>query len=98
MLKMVNGDIDTYNAEFKDQCHLTGYTVGNEETVYTYMRGLPPGCQQDVLQSPTVTTYPEIKQRAIDSAKAQQLIKSLTKRNNSFQFQNFQNVFRLPQP
>ena len=60
-LKMVNGDIDAYNAEFEDQCRLTGYTVRNKETVYAHMRGLSPGCQQDVLCSPTVTTYPEIK-------------------------------------
>ena len=44
-LKMVNGDIDTYNTEFEDQCCLAGYMVRNEETVYAYMRGLPPGCQ-----------------------------------------------------
>ena len=36
-LKMTNGDIDTYNAEFEDQCHLAGYMVGNEETVYAYL-------------------------------------------------------------
>ena len=95
---MVNGDIDTYNAEFEDQCRLAGYTVRNEETVYAYIRGLPPGCQKDVLRSPTVTTYPEIKQRAIDSATAQQLINSLMKQNECFQFQNFQNTFRPSQP
>ena len=59
-LRMINRDINAYNVEFKDQCHLAGYTVGNEETVYAYMRGLPPGCQRDVLQSPTVTTYPSV--------------------------------------
>ena len=85
---MVNGDIDTYNAEFEDQCWLAGYTIGNEETVYAYLRGLPPGCQKDVLRSLTVNTYPEIKQCAIDSAKVQQLINSLTKRNERFQLQN----------
>ena len=97
-LKMVNGDIDTYNAEFEDQCQLAGYTIGNEEMVYAYLRGLPPGCQKDVLRSPTVITYTEIKQHAIDLAKAQQLINSLTKQNKHFQLQNFQNAFRLPQP
>ena len=95
---MVNGDIDTYNAKFEDQCQLAGYTVGNEETVYAYLRELPPGCQRDVLRSPTVHTYPEIKQCAVNSAKAQQLINSLTKQNELFQTQNFQNAFRPPQP
>ena len=51
-----------------------------------------------MLRSPMVHTYPEIKQRAIDSAKAQQLINSLMKRNKCFQLQNFQNAFRPPQP
>ena len=95
-LKM-SGDIDAYNAEFEDQCQLAGYTVGNEETVYAYLRGLPPWCQRDVLRLPTVHTYPEIKQRAVDSAKAQQLINSLQKCNERFQNQNFQNAFRPPQ-
>ena len=94
----MNGDIDTYNAEFKDQCWLAGYTVGNKETVYAYLRGLPPGYQKDVLRSPTINMYPEIKQQAIDSAKAQQLINSLTRQNECFQLQNFQSAFRLPQP
>ena len=95
---MINGDIDTYNAKFKDQCQLAGYTVGNKEMVYAYIQGLSQECQQDVLRSPTVTTYPEIKQHAIDSAKVQQLIEGLTKRNDTFRFQNFQNAFRPPQP
>ena len=93
---MLNGDIDAYNMKFEDQCRLAGYTVRNEEMVYAYMRGPFPGCQRDVLQSLMVTTYPEIKQHAINSAKAQQLINSLTKQNNNFQFQNFQNAFRPP--
>ena len=93
----MSGDIDTYNAEFEDQCQLAGYTVGNEETVYAYLQGLPPWCQRDVLRSPTIHTYPEIKQRAVDSAKAQQLISSLQKWNERFQNQNFQNAFRPPQ-
>ena len=74
----------THNTEFEDQCRLVGYTIGNEEMVYAYLRGLPLGCQKDVLRSPTVNTYPEIKQHAIDSAKAQQLINSLMKQNEHF--------------
>ena len=92
-LKMINGEINTYNVKFEDQCQLAGYMVRNEETVYTYMRGLTPMCQRDVLQSPTVHTYPEIKQRAINLDKAQQLIDSLSRRNTNFWFQNFQNSF-----
>ena len=46
---MLNGNIDAYNAEFEDQCRLAGYTVGNQETVYAYLRGLPLGSQRDVL-------------------------------------------------
>ena len=43
-LKMVDRDIDTYSANFEDLCQLARYTVGNEETVYTYIQGLLQGC------------------------------------------------------
>ena len=36
-LKMINSDIDAYNAEFEDQCCLARYMVGNEETMYAYL-------------------------------------------------------------
>jgi len=70
-------EIDQYIAKFEDLAQLTGYTVGNEEMINFFLKGLSQSILEDVMKPPFTTTYNNIKDRAIQTTKAKQLIEGI---------------------
>jgi len=93
-LKMKFPDIDQYISKFEDLASLAGYTVGNEDTINFFLRGLPDDVMTDVLKPPIANTYQGIKERAIAVTKSKQLINAIKGRQNNA----YQNIFRPRQP
>jgi len=90
-------EIDQYIAKFEDLAHLAGYTVGNEETINFFLKGLSQSILEDVMKPPFATTYNNIKDRAIQTTKAKQLIEGIRTRRNYPSTQMFQNMFGTQQ-
>ena len=88
-------DIDQYIADFEDLANLSGYTVGNDETINLFLKGFEHACDllHGILAPPLLTTYYDLKTRAINVTKSRQLINSI-QRSSLGGFNNF----RLPQP
>jgi hypothetical protein len=79
-------EVDQYISKFEDLASLAGYTVGNEETINFFLRGLPDKVMTDVLKPPIVNMYPALKERAIAVTKSKQLISAIKgQQNNAFQ-------------
>jgi Retrotransposon gag protein len=76
-LKMHFPEVDQYISKFKDLASLAGYTVGNEETINFFLRGLPDDVMTDVLKPSFTNTYDGIKERAIAVTKSKQLISAI---------------------
>jgi hypothetical protein len=93
-LKICFPEIDQYISKFEDLASLAGYTVGNEETINFFLRGLPEDVMTDVLKPPIANTYNNLKERAIVVTKSKQLISAIKGRHNNA----FQNTFRPRQP
>ena len=83
-------DIDQYITNFEDLANLSGYTVGNDETINLFLKGFKHACDllHGILALPLLTTYYELKNRAINVTKSQQLINSI-QRNSPSRFNNF---------
>ena len=75
-------DIDQYIAKFEDLACLTGYTIGNEETINFFLKGLSQSVLEDILKPPFATTYNDLKDCAIQMTKAKQLIEGIHARHN----------------
>ena len=69
-LKMKPGEIDQYIAKFEELACQALYNVGDKATTSLFLKGLPAGILIDVFKPPIVTTYEDIKQRAIQSTKS----------------------------
>src|SRR5216683_947301 len=84
-------DIDQYIADFEDLANLSGYTVGNDETINLFRKGFENAKDllHGILAPPLLTTYYELKNRAINVTKSRQLINSI-QRNAPGGFNNFQ--------
>jgi len=91
-------EIDQYIAKFEDLARLAGYTVGNEETINYFLKGLSQSILEDVMKPPFATTYNDIKERAIQTTKAKQLIEGIQARRNYPSTRTFQNTFGTQQP
>ena len=91
-------EINQYITKFKDLAHLAGYTVGNEETIDFFLKGLSQSILEDMMKPPFTTTYNDIKDRAIQTTKAKQLIEGICARRNYPSTRTFQNMFRTQQP
>jgi hypothetical protein len=59
-------EIDMYIVKFEELVRQAGYTMGNPETVHTFIKGLTQSVMEEVFKPPHVMTYQEIKQKAID--------------------------------
>src|SRR5487761_1571354 len=74
-LKMTYPGIDDYISKFESLARLAGYALGNQETINMFIKGLSLGVAEDVLKMHNqLGNYDQIKQWAIDSTKARQLI------------------------
>ena len=76
-LKMKPGEVDQYIAKFEELARQALYNVGDEATTSLFLKGLPAGILIDVFKPPIVTTYEDIKQRAIQSTKSRIIIDSI---------------------
>ena len=84
-------DIDQYIADFEDLANLSGYTVGNDETINLFLKGFENAHDllNRILAPPLLTTYYDLKTRAINVTKSRQLINSI-QWNSPGGFNNFQ--------
>ncbi len=83
-------DIDQYIADFEDLANLSGYTVGNDETINLFLKGFEGARDllNGILAPPLLTTYYKLKNRAINITKSRQLINTIQK-NVPGGFNNF---------
>jgi len=95
--RMHFSDVDQYIAKFEDLACLTGYTIGNKETINFFLKGLSQSVLEDVLKPPFATTYNDLKDCAIQTTKAKQLIEGICTRCNYPSTQMFQNTFGTQQ-
>ena len=75
-LKMIHPNIDEYISKFENTAQEAGYTQGDEATTHYFLKGLTPGVLLNCLKPPTVDTYTEIKERAVQSTRSRLLIKN----------------------
>src|SRR6266851_3622831 len=84
-------DIDQYIADFEDLANLSSYTVGNDKTINLFLKGFENARDLlwGILAPPMLTTYYELKDRAISVTKSWQLINTI-QRNAPGGFNTFQ--------
>jgi hypothetical protein len=105
-LRMTGTEIDKYIAKFEDLVTLSGYTVGNEETMNFFIAGLPDNILIDISKPTFPQDYDELRRRAIQLTKARQLVDVIRARRGTGRppprvYQtNYQpmNQYRRPQP
>jgi len=90
-------EIDQYIAKFEDLARLAGYTVGNEEMINFFLKGLSQSILEDMMKPPFMTMYNDIKDRTIQTTKAKQLIEGICARHNYPSTRTFQNTFGTQQ-
>ena len=55
--KMTGNNIDEYISKFKELARITNYTIGNEETVNLFLKGLTKPIIQDLMKPPFLVRY-----------------------------------------
>jgi hypothetical protein len=65
-------DVDQYIADFEDLANLSGYTVGNDETINLFLKGFENARDilAGILAPPVPVTYYAIKERAVSVTKS----------------------------
>jgi len=84
-LKMKWPNINQYINNFKKLVRLTGYTLGNQETMGFFLEGLPRSVVESILVPPTPNTYAVSKEKAIQIMRSKQILDQI------FGPQKFQN-------
>jgi len=71
-LRFKFSDINQYIADFEDLANLSGYTVGNNETINLFLKGFKHACNLlgGILAPPLLNTYYELKDRVINVTKS----------------------------
>ena len=64
-------DINQYITDFEDLANLSGYTVGNDETINLFLKGFEHARDllHGILAPPLLTTYYDLKTRVINITK-----------------------------
>ena len=52
LLRMKAPEIDEYISKFEELCNKPGYTMGNTEVTYLFLKGLPKPILEDVVKGP----------------------------------------------
>jgi hypothetical protein len=78
-LRMHFPEINTYIAKFEELARQARYTVGNSETMYTFIKGLTPSIMEEVLKPPHAHRYHAIKQKAIEYTWSRVLLDNILK-------------------
>ena len=95
-LRMKALEIDKYISKFKELCNKAGYMMGNTEVTYLFLKGLPKPILEDVVKGPQVGTYEDLKDRAIQVTRSQELLHNILKQQGSQTGQTTQPQF-IPQ-
>jgi hypothetical protein len=83
-LHMRDGAVDQYIAKFEELARNAGYTTGNEETMFLFLKGLPARLLKDVMTPPVLVRYQAIKDRTISAIGAQQIVQQLLQKRGGF--------------
>jgi hypothetical protein len=83
-LRMQDRAVDQYIAKFEELARNAGYTAGNEETTFLFLKGLPVGLLKDVMAPPVPVGYQAIKDRTISAVGAQQIVQQLLQKRGGF--------------
>ena len=78
-LRMKAPEIDEYISKFKELCNKAGYTMGNTEVTYLFLKGLLKPILEDVVKGPQVGTYEDLKDRTIQVTRSQELLHNILK-------------------
>jgi len=75
-------EIDNYIARFEDLSHIAGYDANSGAVFQLFTKGLPNDILRDILASPTLTTYIDLKDKAISSTRSKVLINNILQARN----------------
>jgi hypothetical protein len=75
-------EINMYIMKFEELAWQAGYTMGNPETVHTFVKGLTWSVMEEVFKPPHVMTYQEIKQKVINCTWSQVLLDNILQARN----------------
>ena len=64
-LRMTWLEIDEYISKFESIAHKAGYNPANPNTMQQFLQGLPQSIGQKVLKDTTISTYNQMKKKAI---------------------------------
>jgi hypothetical protein len=81
---MREGAVDQYIAKFEELARGAGYTTGNEETTFLFLKGLPANILKDVMTPLILAGYQAIKERTVSAVGAQQIIQQLLQKQGGF--------------
>jgi hypothetical protein len=95
-LRMKAPEINKYILKFEELCSKAGYTMGNTEVTYLFLKGLPKSILEDVVNGPQVGSYEDLKDRAIQVTRSQELLYNILKQQGGQSGQTTQPQF-IPQ-
>ena len=78
-LRMKAPEIDEYISKFEELCNKAGYTMGNTEVTYLFLKGLSKPILEDVIKGPQVGSYEDLKDCAIQVTRSQELLHNILK-------------------
>ena len=78
-LRMKAPEIDEYIFKFEELCNKAGYTMGNTEVTYLFLKGLLKPILEDVVKGPQVGSYEDLKDCAIQVTRSQELLHNILK-------------------
>ena len=82
-LRMKAPEIDEYILKFEELCNKAGYTMGNTEVTYLFLKGLPKAILEDIVKGPQVGSYEDLKDHAIQVTRSQELLHNILKQQGS---------------
>ena len=78
-LRIKAPEINEYISKFEELCNKVGYIMGNMEVTYLFLEGLPKPILEDVIKGPQVGSYEDLKDRAIQVTRSQELLHNILK-------------------
>jgi hypothetical protein len=78
-LRMKAPEIDEYILKFEELCNKAGYTMGNTKVTYLFLKELPKPILKDIVKGPQVGSYEDLKDRAIQVTRSQELLHNILK-------------------
>jgi hypothetical protein len=72
-------EIDEYISKFKELCNKAGYTTGNTEVTYLFLKGLLKSILGDDVKGPQAGSYEDLNDHAIQVIRSQELLHNILK-------------------